>query len=130
MIAPGLPRSLPVVVLDDDPAMHRLLQRLLRLHGFKPLLANTVGELATIADSVRVRAFVLDVRLRGRESGLDALAWLRSHPQYRDAPVLMLTGVTALSEDEEAIIRRDRAYVFYKPARLHLLIDQLKRLVD
>ena len=41
----------------------------------------------------------------------------------------MFTGVTSLSENPEAIIQRERAHVFYNPHRLHLLIDQLKRLL-
>jgi two-component system response regulator VanR/two-component system response regulator Irr len=121
--------SKSVLVLDDDPSVHRFLERMLRLHGFKPRLASTVRETITAAESLQVAAFILDVRLRGDESGLDVLAWLRSTPRYASVPVLMLTGLTHLSEDEEAIIRKDRAYVFYKPEKLHLLIDQLKRLV-
>jgi len=122
--------SKSVLVLDDDPSVHRFLERLLRLHGFKPRLASTVPETVAVAESTQIAAFILDVQLRGSESGLDVLAWLRAHPRYASVPVLMLTGLSRLSEDEEAIIQKDHAYLFYKPEKLHLLIDQLKRLVS
>ena len=122
------PDSKSVLVLDDDPSVHRFLERLLRLHGFKPRLASTIAETRSIADSVQLAAFVLDVQLRGGESGLDVLAWLRSQPRYQSVPVLMLTGLI-LTDDEQATIRTRGAHVFYKPKKLNLLIEQLKRLV-
>jgi DNA-binding response OmpR family regulator len=120
--------SKSVLVLDDDPSVHRFLERLLRLHGFKPRLAGTVAEATALAESTQLAAFILDVQLRGGESGLDILTWLRTQPRYQSVPVLMLTGLI-LSDDEHATVRRHTAHVFYKPEKLHLLIDQLKRLV-
>jgi hypothetical protein len=32
-----------------------------------------------------------------------------------ELPVILLTGVVELTADEEKIIRRNEAYVFYKP---------------
>lgn len=61
-------------------------------------------------------------------SGLDLLSWLRMQPQYVATPVLILTGLTVIPEDEEALIRRQHAYLFYKPERFEILIDCVRRL--
>ena len=77
-----------VLVLDDDPSVHRFLERLLRLHGFKPRLASTVAEARSVAESIQLAAFILDVQLRGGESGLDVLRWVRTQPRWDQTKVL------------------------------------------
>jgi CheY-like chemotaxis protein len=75
-----------------------------------------------------VQAVVLDVRLP-RRSGLDLLEFIRGDNRLRELPVLILTGVV-LTREEEAIIARHRAYVFYKPKSYEQLAGYLDRLTS
>ena len=118
-----------VLVVDDDPAIHRLIGRLLRLHGFRPLLASTPQEAIELADRYAVDAFILDLGLRGAHTGLDVLRSFRTRPRYHDVPVLILTGRPTLSAADEATLRQYRADVFFKPQKLHVLIDHLKHVL-
>ena len=55
---------------------------------------------------------------------------MRMQRLHEKTPVLILTGATVLEEDQEAAIRRNAAYVFYKPQRYDALIEYLQRLTD
>jgi DNA-binding response OmpR family regulator len=76
-----------------------------------------------------VDAAVLDVRLPGHRSGLEILQVMREkdHGQS-EAVAIILTGHD-LAPDEEEIIRRCRAYVFYKPHGYEDLVARLKELL-
>jgi two-component system KDP operon response regulator KdpE len=120
----------PVLVVDDEPAIQRALDRMLRLHGFSAVVATTIRDAVSRAETSPLTAVILDLGLKGTESGLDFLAWLRQHPAHGQTPVLILTGQARIAEDEEVLIRRHRAYVFYKPTPFAELAEYLKRLTD
>jgi DNA-binding response OmpR family regulator len=75
-----------------------------------------------------VDAAILDLWLGEADTGLDVLGWMRSTPPYRTLPVLILTG-HKVTDDQEAVIRRHGAYVFYKPLRQDSFLEYLRRLV-
>jgi two-component system KDP operon response regulator KdpE len=124
----SLARKPLVLVVDDDPSIQHLLERLLRLHGFMPLHATNVAEAISVATSKRVEAVVLDLGLRGGDSGMDVLQALRQHSAYSSVPVLVLTGLLLTNEDEETL-RQHHAEVLVKPQPMHRVIEYLKRTI-
>ena len=118
-----------VVVIGDDPSVQRVLGRLLRLHRFVSLHASSTGELLGVVEHHEVDAFVVDLNLKGTESGLDVLAWLRLQPQYVHTPVLLITGLTEVSAGDEELIRQHRASVLYKVQTLMPVVEYLERLL-
>ena len=101
-----------VLVVDDQPEILRTLSRFLGAKGYCVEIATTVSEAIPLLHA-GVRAVVLDVRLP-HDSGLELLEFIRRDDRLCELPVLILTGVV-LTREEEAMIARDRAYVFYKP---------------
>jgi CheY-like chemotaxis protein len=118
-----------VLIVDDEEAIQRMLERLLRLHGFEAAAVATIADAIAAAEQRRFDAVILDLSLGELGSGLDFLAWLRQHPATTDIPVLILTGKTHLGEDDEELIRRHQAYVFYKPQPVSVLVEYLTRLL-
>lgn len=121
-------RKPEILIVDDEDAIRQSLGRLLRTHGFDVVTAATLPEAVEYAEQRPIDAFILDLSLKEKESGLDFLGWLRAQGGYQHTPVLILTGQSVLPEDEEALIRRQRAYVFYKPQPYGTLIDYLRQL--
>lgn len=123
------PRSHPstVLVVDDEPSVHRLLSRFLSAKGYQVTTALTADEAIALLAHQRMDALVLDVRMPGR-SGLDVLTFVRLDETLRDLPVLILTG-GRLEPEEEALIASHRAHVFYKPENLGLLAECLARVI-
>ena len=68
---------------------------------------------------------ILDVGLKEGGTGLDLLRTIRERPEFDKAPILILTG-GVLSPSEEILIKRSRAFLFYKPEGF----DTLARFLD
>ena len=120
-----------VLVVEDDACVRGLLHLLLEPKGYAVTEAATVEEaLLAIGGSARVDLIILDLVLgpATRKSGLEMLRTLRTHAEMARLPVIILTGA-AITEAEEDQIREDKAYVFYKPAKLSELQAYIARLV-
>lgn len=124
-------RHAPVVlVLEDEPALQELMARLLRVHGYESRHGRTVQEAIAAAERDRVDTFILDIGLRGAESGLGVLKWLRAQPQYAETPVVIVTGRRVLSADQQELLRTHHAHVIHKPHSHMTLVNHLKKVTQ
>jgi ActR/RegA family two-component response regulator len=118
-----------VAIVDDEQGIHRLLARLLNRRGFRSMHALGTRDLIGIAEAHTPDAFVLDLHLAEVQSGLEVLAWLRLQPQYATTPVVILTGLTRLPDDELEFIRKHGASIFFKSDPLDAVIDAIEALL-
>jgi PAS domain S-box-containing protein len=82
----------PVLVIDDDPSVRDMMQRILRREGYIPHLAATVADGLALARKVRPVAIVLDV-LMPSVDGWEGLRRLKADPDLASIPVVMLTMI-------------------------------------
>jgi DNA-binding response OmpR family regulator len=75
-------------LVDDDPAIGRLIRKFLEREGYEFALAETVAAMRDLVDRGVVDLVLLDFELPD-EDGWSALRWLRARGSL---PVLMLTG--------------------------------------
>jgi two-component system response regulator GlrR len=115
-----------VLVVDDEVSMLGLLTLRFEAQGYRVESATSVDDAILILHTRTIDAIVLDVRMPGRP-GLDLLRFVRTHENLTNLPVLILTGA-ALSPDEEAIVRANPAYIFYKQESLEDFETYLDRL--
>jgi len=126
-----------ILVVDDEKNIRRTLRMVLEGSGFNTLEASS-GEacLAAVEDN-EVDLVILDVRLP-KMSGIDVLAKLRSVPETRLLPVLMVSGHASVAEAVQAVqlgatdffekpLDRDRVLVTVRNA---LQTWQLRREVE
>ena len=116
-----------VLVVDDNPGIRRMLTRALGRNQYTPVEAESIAEAVAFADEHPLSAVILDLHL-GSQCGLELLAMLRVNPRHRSTPVLILTGSGAVTDDQEALIQRNAAHLFYKPQPLGDLMDHIGRL--
>ena len=121
-----------VLVVEDELSVQTTYCATLTLMGFKTHHADTVDRALEILNTERIDAVSLDLRLpdpRGLDrSGLTLLAYLRATKEHAHLPVVIFTGVP-LSPEEEVLIQRDNAEVFYKPQRYTTLVECLTRML-
>ena len=84
-------RSL-ILVIDDDPTMHDLLQRYLGSAGFRVTACKNGVDGLRLAKELRPAAITLDVLMPGMD-GWAVLTELKADPVTADIPVVMLTMV-------------------------------------
>ena len=119
--------NLRVLVLEDEQTARDLLGRFLEAHGYESVAAGTMTEALDLMRRMRLGAVILDVRLPGSGSGLQVLEHLRGHPEFATIPAIVLTG-GVLTEDEQLMVTRHRAHLFYKPEGLDSIVEFLAKL--
>src|SRR5437773_445662 len=82
----------PVLVIDDDADTRQVLKRFLNRKGFPVECASSGDEGLRLAKELHPMAIILDVMMPGMD-GWAVLSTLKSEPELRDIPVVMLTIV-------------------------------------
>jgi len=82
----------PVLVIDDDADTRQVLKRFLNRKGFPIECASNGEEGLRLARELHPMAIILDVMMPGMD-GWAVLSTLKSEPDVRDIPVVMLTIV-------------------------------------
>ena len=83
-------RASTVLVIDDDPSVHDIIQRFLSQEGFNVITSLSGQEGLRLAREQSPDLILLDVRMPNL-SGWDVLSRLKSDPQLADIPVVMVT---------------------------------------
>ena len=116
-----------VLVLDDEPMVRQAARRFLGRSGYGCVEAETVERALELLRTTSVVAAMLDMRLPEGRTGLDVLTDLRRLPEFREIPVLIVTG-SVLTDAEVASIAKQRGFVFFKPEGFSIIVNFLDRL--
>ncbi len=81
-----------ILVIDDDPTIHDLVERFLLKQGFNVKTAKSGEEGLRLAKTIRPEAITLDVMMPGLD-GWSVLTALKANPLTADIPVVMMTMV-------------------------------------
>lgn len=115
------PQGNVILVVEDDQAVRRPLEKFLEMHHFKVVTAETADE---GLDAIRLHhpaAAIVDLRLT-RGSGRDVVVSMP--PQ---APVIIFSGVKSESCELERL--RPRTRLIEKPYSLVLLVETLEEML-
>jgi DNA-binding response OmpR family regulator len=103
-----------ILLVEDEEHVRLSLERYLAAAGYDVLAVEDADAAFAILEGRAVDAVIVDVRLSKARSGLEVLQFADLYDRMRHVLRIVLTGV-ALSTEEEEILRRHPAYVFYKP---------------
>jgi CheY-like chemotaxis protein len=81
-----------VLVIDDDPTVHDLVNRFLGKEGFKVVTASNGAEGLKLAREIHPQAITLDVMMPGMD-GWNVLTQLKKEPDLAEIPVIMMTMI-------------------------------------
>src|SRR5580704_17771361 len=81
-------RQVCVLIVEDDPALQRMILNYFGENNIRTLVANNRQEMVDQLGSTEVNLVILDLRL-GSEDGLDLLREVRLSS---DVPVIIITG--------------------------------------
>ena len=118
-----------ILVVDDSPTIRRMVRAALG-----PLTDVTFAEAASGLQAIEtlavqpVRMVLLDLNMPDMH-GLDVLRFLRSHAQYRDLPVMILTTRGDETSREAALQAGASAYMT-KPFSPSVLVSSVREFLD
>ncbi len=116
-----------ILVVDDSVVVRDLIALNLALEGFEVVTAANAAEALGLVASLRPAAITLDVMMGQGPNGFEVLAELKSDPDTRDIPVVMLTG--RAHPDDMALGEELGADAFIaKPFEPADLVDVVRRL--
>jgi len=113
-----------VLVIDDDPNVHRLIERTLKDEGVTLWFASNAEEGLRLARELHPAAITLDVMMPGTD-GWSVLSSLKADPELAKIPVIMLT---IIGEKEFGFALGASEYLI-KPIDRNLLILTLRKYV-
>jgi CheY-like chemotaxis protein len=116
-----------VLVVDDDPIMHRVLKHYLEERGYQTLTASTGRQAIEIATGELPDLVLLDVGMPDM-SGLAALRQLKEKETTRLIPVIVITAHADRTTQLESKISGAAAFLT-KPFRSAELLDVLQKIL-
>jgi CheY-like chemotaxis protein len=130
------PTGIPVLHIEDDPNDRELLQTAVVEAGVPFQVHSTSDAGQAIAflrgansygDRRRFplpRLILLDLKMPG-SSGMEVLAWVRSHPELNRVPVIVLSGSESEEDMRQAYACGANAYIV-KPLGFTALVEMIK----
>jgi DNA-binding response OmpR family regulator len=117
-----------IAVVDDDDELRELLSFVLGKAGFKVQSYSTPGRFFDGIVKVRPDLCLLDVQLPGMD-GREMVRVLRSNPETRGLPVILMTGVAVSTADIVRGVDGGADEYFPKPLDLELLVARIHNLL-
>ncbi len=116
-----------VLVVDDDPIMHRVLKQYMERNNYEMLSASTDREALEIASSRAPELILLDVRMP-EMSGLAVLRRLKESETTKNIPVVVVTVNADRTTHIESQVSGAAAFLA-KPFRPAELLELMRRLM-
>lgn len=91
-----------ILIVEDDPLMQRMYQKAFSFDGYEVVVAGDGVEGIDKARSEKPTAVLLDVMMP-KMNGLDALAKIKSDPDLKKLPIIMLTNLAGSADAEKAL---------------------------
>lgn len=92
-----------ILVIDDDPIIRRILQRVLQNQGYTIKVAETAIEGIRLAEQLVPAVILCDWRLPGELDGLKICHRLKAHPQLSTTFFLLITGYAETANRVQAL---------------------------
>ena len=114
-----------VLIVDDDPAIRKLLEKVMRVNDLEPVLASSGAEGIEAAHNSRFDLILMDITL-GDMEGFDVIHQLRSEGDT--TPVIIISG---RSEDYDMLYGLSLGADDYvtKPFRAQILGAKVKAMI-
>jgi FixJ family two-component response regulator len=116
-----MPNRKLVLVVDDDPAMLRCVQRLLQHHAYEPILFSSARAFRSHTDFKNTACVILDINLQDG-SGIELRQGLKADGV--SVPVIYITGNNSPTVRNAALASGCIAFLT-KPFSVHELIEPL-----
>jgi len=115
-----------VLVIDDEEAIRMSMETLFDGWGVSCLTAETIDEALDRVAATQPELIICDYRLRGSDTGVDAIARVRAK-LGKDVPALLVTGDTQIAQDGTSVPIHCR--VIHKPMQPEDLLSSTLALV-
>ena len=117
-----------IMVVDDDKQATALLEDVLLMQGYEPIIVNESSTVLQLALTHRPDIFLLDLMMPDPD-GFKLCRMLRANPNFRQTPIII---VTALDDTDSKIVAFGAGADDYitKPYHIEEITDRIKELLE
>jgi len=117
-----------ILIVDDDPAIIRMLDKLMQAHGYETVKAQDGFQALTMARTEKPDLIILDVMLPGMD-GYKICRWIKFDQNLKKIPVMILTSRMSPQDEQLAFECGADAFVT-KAVKTEVILSQLKSLLE
>lgn len=117
-----------ILIVEDSPLNRKLVEAVLRPHGYRLLIAVDGEEAIEMATRERPDLILMDIQLP-KVSGYDATKILRSQPETAHIPIVALTAHAMADERERAMAAGCDGYIT-KPIDTRAFPGRVRQYLD
>ena len=122
MKAAAAQKSLPILLIEDEPSVTAFLRAALERRGYSVVQAKSGSD---GLDQLQQRSFggvISDIRMPGAVNGAEIHAWIQSNLPALKSRIILISGDTANSETQ-ALLANSGTPCIEKPFRVQQLIS-------
>jgi len=116
-----------IMIIDDEDAIVLLLTTILSLYGHTSHSCTQPLKAVRMASELQPDLIILDIAMPEKD-GYEICQELKSSPQTRDIPVIMLTAL-ALNQDRKRGMESGADGFLFKPFDPHVVMSEIARLL-
>ena len=120
------PRSLPVLLIEDEPAVMSYVRAVLERSGYSVVCSESGRDALRALESGSFLGIVSDMRTPGGVSGADVHDWIRLRRPELASRLVFITGDIA-NDDTAETLRRTGAPCVEKPFRVQQFISVIEK---
>jgi DNA-binding NtrC family response regulator len=120
-------RSLPLLVVEDEPAVSSFMCTALQRAGYETVQAGTGVEALRLLAAGTFRGVISDMRTPGGVNGADVHDWISANRPELLGRVMFVTGDT-VSDETFAMLQKTGAPCLEKPFRVNQLLSVAERM--
>jgi CheY-like chemotaxis protein len=120
------PKSLPILLIEDEPSVTAFLRAALESKGYSVVPAKSGSD---GLDQLQQRSFggvISDIRMPGAVNGAEIHAWIQSNRPALKSRIILISGDTANSETQ-ALLANSGTPCIEKPFRVQQLISVVEK---
>jgi len=121
-------RSLPVLIIEDEPSVMALLKSALERNGYETVCASSAKAGLELLSAQQFTGIISDMRTPGGVNGADVHAWLLQHRPELAARIVFITGDIA-NEETVDTLQKTGAPCVEKPFRVQQFISVVEKIM-
>jgi len=118
-----------VLIIEDDPLISRMYQTVFEFEGFEVDMARNGEEGIALLKKNRPKMILLDIMMP-KMSGIDVLRELKSDPDTKTIPVVVLTNLSGDKDVETALGLGAVKFIVKSKNRPRQIVAQIKEILD
>lgn len=116
-----------VLIIEDDPLMSRMYQKIFTFEKYEVVMAKDGQEGLDLARSEKPTVVLLDVMMP-KMNGFQVLEKLKSDPDTKAMPIIMLTNLAGEQDAETALAKGAVKYIVkseYEPKQVADMVSEI-----